>query len=378
MKNYLALFIVMFLVGCTSTRAVKNYLMKHQEDGQEWTVHGGDFRRYNYTPVTLTLPLSTPILHKYRSALAKQPLIFKGMLILSFQNGKILFLKTRKLEKIGELKLSYGMKFPIGIKDHFFIIPTELGNFGIRVIDSKLYKEITKIGKLPVASDIVIKEDEIGFVDIENNFILAHLTTGNSEWRFHLDGYCSSSPVLEDYYLYLLTENGYLYKINWLFRKVVWKQKLPGIYANSPLIMDSIMVCLSKDGYGIVLKKKDGSLLLQKSDMPPIIAPMAYHPQMDIMIVGSLDHNVYAIHPEDLKVAWNINTGSIITAQAFLTHNMGIVGSWDKQVYLFSFDGKIKKKLSFDRPIKNSVLFWKRSLYIPVERKGLYKYEEFY
>ncbi|GAB4173548.1 MAG: hypothetical protein Kow00108_08360 [Calditrichia bacterium] len=373
--NKYILFFLLFFLSCTSTYRLRQFVKNPAVAGSGWSTFGGNYLRYNYSPVKLDTSVRFLKRIKYNSSIAGQYSVYGDLLLIPLADGHVKFIDRRNFEEIADLKLSYGLDHGLLISGAKLVIPNSLGDFGVRIIDLDNIRQISRIGEHSASGGILLSDHELIFVDSRNRLIFADLETGAILNSILLKGPYRSEPLLSDGIIYFLTRNGYCVAVDKIQRKILWQQKIPGEYNNSPMLADGKIYTFSVEGIWSILNAENGKLIKSDTTNIPVRGNVALYPREQLIIIPSIDHHVYGFSTTENTLKWSVKTESIVTATPFLTDNMIIVGSWDKYLYFISNRGNLLKKIQFSGVIKSGVLVYKNNLFVDIARKGTYIYE---
>lgn len=90
-------------------------------------------------------------------------------------------------------------------------------------------------------------------------------------------------------------------------------------------------------------------------------------PTRQLVIAASSDGYVYAVDLMKGKLKWKFRTGaSVISSATLLVHeNIGIIGSGDSHVYVFTLDdGQVLQKLKLQSKLTGVPVVYGRYLYV--------------
>ncbi len=192
---------------------------------------------------------------------------------------------------------------------------------------------------------------------------------------YELQDNVSIDPVVKWNRIILISENGWMYVFSLQPFRLEKRNNLDGIFISQPMDMDSVLFFVSKEGKGFVLDK-EGNVKLLKKNFPPVVSSPAYHPEEKMLVIGSLNHNVYAYSWPDLHLKWTFQTKGIITCEPVVMNKHIIIASWDGHVYFLDLKGKVIHSINVETPVTGSLLWRDRYLYFDTLKKGFFIYGE--
>ena len=96
----------------------------------------------------------------------------------------------------------------------------------------------------------------------------------------------------------------------------------------------------------------------------------------DIIIVGNLNGDLYAIRKSDGTPIWKIKTGGLLNATPLIAGNSIILPDFDKKFYLIDLQtGRIFKTYNLDGRVKLSPVIADSTLFIGYENGNICAYK---
>ncbi len=151
-------------------------------------------------------------------------------------------------------------------------------------------------------------------------------------WEVGFGGSINNGPTLVDGILYFGAMDSYVYVVDALTGKEIWKFKTgDGVCESTPAVVDNVLYIGSFDHNIYSLDAKTGEFKWAfrtggKIDASPVVSE-------SIVYVGSRDSNVYAIDSKTGKEVWRFKTGDEIASAPTVYGNMIFNGSFDKNFY---------------------------------------------
>jgi len=200
---------------------------------------------------------------------------------------------------------------------------------------------------IPAVAD-VNKDGSLDIIIGSENYVYVFNSNGEMIWRFPLESFIVSCPVLGNFdsddflEIVVCTRNGYVYLLDDDGKKL-WEFKTGGIWLSSPAVGDIDedgrleIVIGSLDNYLYVIND-DGTLLWKfctnGDTRNPILGDVDNDEELEI-IVGTMNFtytNLYVLNGKDGTLLWNFTTGGSIPFSPLLA-DMNDDGFLDVIVY---------------------------------------------
>jgi outer membrane protein assembly factor BamB len=179
-----------------------------------------------------------------------------------------------------------------------------------------------------VMSAPVVSNNDIYFGSLNDSktasFYALDITTGRKKWARPLSDASFWSPVITDEAVYFSTDDGFLYGVNRESGKELWKF---GPEQRST-IMNQCNQCALKFS-------------------PPII-------DNNVIYLGSLDHNLYAINALTGTLKWHFAANGSIFEPPMISQGKAYIGSYDGYIYVIEIQTGIELQRYFV-PFQNGV-----------------------
>ncbi len=166
----------------------------------------------------------------------------------------------------------------------------------------------------------------------------------NVKWNFKTNYTITSSPVLNNKYVFVTSAGGYAYCLTIDAGTLIWKFKTNGAIYNSPDLQNNKVVFGSNDKFIYCLNASSGNLEWKYETQSPIVAsPKIFN---NVVYIGSGDGKFRAIDINNGKLIWQFDgIGEFVEAKPLVYDNKVIFGSWDGFLYSLNInDGSLAWK----------------------------------
>ena len=163
-----------------------------------------------------------------------------------------------------------------------------------------------------------------------------NVKTGKSVGTFDLQSPTISSPTVRDKHVYVGTEGGVMFCIDWETMREVWRFKTAGessAIRSTPYVTDRFVIFGSRDKNVYALDRKTGKpVWVYKTrgriDASPVVSG-------ERVYIGSADGRVYVLNLMTGKAEWEYEIGGSIVSSVAIAEGVLVVGSDDGVVYCF-------------------------------------------
>lgn len=305
----------------------------------------------------------------------------------------------------------------VSVYNDYVFVPDLSGR--LYVIDKEDGKingyEIFK-GEIPSA--IVIETNKAMFVhneEKEDYFSLYYFnfTLGKVHDRILIKGKCTTELIKLDDGIILLTEEGNLYKFDFIGNKI-WKFN-SGVYSlSSPASNGKIIMWGNVKGEIVAVNAESGKLEYKKKITNGFEAGITINGSnafigdsegnlfslnivngspnwkyktsgkiKSIPVLNSntvftcnLDGNVYSIRKADGRLNWELKTSGLLNATPLLFNDYLLQPDVDQKIYLIDIsNGKIHKQLNYGERVKLTPVYFDNTIYVGTDRGVVYAYD---
>ena len=193
----------------------------------------------------------------------------------------------------------------------------------------------------------------------ENGMVTAIDKNGNYKWNYTASMNVISSPAVYNDRVFFGSVNYSMYSVD-LQGREVWRYPTRKPIKSDPLIKDGILYFSSYDGHIYAVRPEDKSTVwtypsrqVQKpageepgaEPAEPQIVPAEFSYSSpvisgNVLYVGNLDGNLYAVDVTSGKLRWRFKTGDGVTSTPAVENGIVYFGSNDNNVYAVDESGK--------------------------------------
>ena len=177
--------------------------------------------------------------------------------------------------------------------------------------------------------------------------------SGQLQWSYETDGMISSSPAVDDYKVYVGSDDRSLYCIDALTGEFLWKYTTGHVITSSPSVADGRVYVGSKDTKVYCLDATSGSLVWRYKTGGYVLSS----PTVDNgkVYVGSYDNKMYCLNALNGSLIWSYRTNGYVYSSPAVDDDMVYFGSGDRYVYcLDATDGSLEWKYQTQNAVYSS------------------------
>jgi len=188
--------------------------------------------------------------------------------------------------------------------------------------------------------------ERIYFGSNDKNFYCLDARTGKVIWKFKVEGWLMSSPIIVDSIVYFGSGEGVLYAVSALNGNLVWKFQAQKAIYSSPAYSDGKIYFGSLDKNFYAVDSKTGNLIWIVSTEGMInSSPVVFG---GTVFFGSNDGKLYAVDSRSGWVKWKFQIKGQITQTPAVDDKAIYFSSADGALYIVSHDGKLLWKIALD------------------------------
>ena len=191
--------------------------------------------------------------------------------VFSFENLEVLWKKNLSVPFLSDMKI---------YKNDLYLINSNSKIFSINYLNGNLnwsFETASKKIKNHLSYQISLFKNNLFFTNDNGELFNLDLSNGNILWSISFEGenfkkkesiFKSSKIVINDEVLYLSNNFGFFYAINFNSGSIIWQKPF---YSLSDFVISSKYIFLKKENQFIVLNKKTGNILYNKSFQSKIL-----------------------------------------------------------------------------------------------------------
>lgn len=234
-----------------------------------------------------------------------------------------------------------------------------------------------------VPTDIVRIGQNVYFGSFQDNWYAVKLRTGELVWKFSTGASNENcdlpkSPVADQRHLYLTGLDGFIYSLEAMSGRIVWKRKLPATPSTALTLKDKVLFLGASDNRIYRLNAETGTTVGELSvEATPVGRITFTSNALTLLLENRSERSGYVVSVDtDLKLLWRQKFfPEWASEQANIWGESLIVGNCRGQVVaLRKSDGREQWKLSLKgcvRSIGNS----DKSVFVGVQEGTVYVYE---
>lgn len=174
---------------------------------------------------------------------------------------------------------------------------------------------------------------------------------------YYLDGIVldhSTTPVYHKNRLCFVSNDGYLYLIDFITHRIIWKRKVGTIICSKPVIYKGNIYMANTEGIVFCLDLKRGDLNWFKQFKKGFYSNLLI--KRDTLYIGNANGSLYALNINTQKIKWKFKTGKpIINSKPIIIQDQIYFGSSDHYFYALEFEtGEVEYKYKTDSKIITS------------------------
>ena len=191
-----------------------------------------------------------------------------------------------------------------------------------------------------------VQSERIYFGSNDKNFYCLDAKTGKVIWKFKVEGWLMSSPIIVDGIVYFGSGEGVLYAVDALNGNLLWKFQAQKAIYSSPAYSDGKIYFGSLDKNFYAVDSKTGNLIWIVSTEGMInSSPVVFN---GTVFFGSNDGKLYAVDASSGWVKWKFQTKGQITQTPAVDDKAIYFTSADGVLYIVSHNGKLLWKIALD------------------------------
>jgi len=178
-------------------------------------------------------------------------------------------------------------------------------------------------------------------------------------WRFKTRGAVKSSPVVGDGRVFVGSDDGCVYAIDFVRGAKVWAYETKGGVEAAPLLLDGTVYVGSTDGFLYALDAATGRLKWKYETGSQILGaanwtrPAGRRRRLDVassdgfwILVGSYDSRLHCVDSRTGAKVWTCETASYINGAPAVADGAAVFGGCDAVLHVVSLaDGKVLKAI---------------------------------
>lgn len=379
LQNFLCFFLgVFFIAGCgvTGSLSISSHFRKGKTEN--WPAEGGSSSRNAFRRECRNPPLKLIRQINGSAAFTRSLVISDSLIYTATKDSRIHVYDIRNGRTVGRMKFSHPAINGITVQHHDMIIAQAMGKntlVSYNAYDSK-FNFIKPLG--PIETNPLVFDDFI-YVATENGTLYClDYKEGTTHWSYSLDKTCHSSPSLFRNSILIGDDQGTLYSFNRFRGTVNWKTTLPSAILHAPVVDSSFVYVATYNGWLVSVEADNGRIRwMRKPEQTDTClfyaAPAVGH---GLVIAGSANGSLYALRISDGKTEWKFTTCGAVSVSPLISGSRVWFGSQDH--YLYALDihkGMEIWKYKTTGRIKTQPAAYGNFLIVAAEDKSLYIFQ---
>lgn len=189
--------------------------------------------------------------------------------------------------------------------------------------------------------------------------------TGSLEWTYYTEGRIRSSPRAEYGHVFFGSDDHCLYAVSAQTGREVWKVDMGAPVRSSVAIGEELLYFGCEDGAVVALDIRGEAKWRFRARRGVISSPYLDTTE-NLVFIGSMDWNFYALDANSGWPVWRVRTGGPIVSSPTLADGIVYVGSADKCLYALDawHDGREKWKYETEGQITSNPAYANGAVYV--------------
>jgi len=349
--------ILNFLVLSSCSKLIIRDEILQKTSFPNWFQSGNNPQRTNFYPHSVSPPFNLVWQYNASSAIEKTLIAVDGILYFNTKDGKTFAMHIKTGEEIGDKKLDIGATY--AYHNHHLLIAKRYGDDTMFDLNLTTNKFDWQINAGDIESEPLICSDNIVIAALYNHIDLYTIDSGVKIWTFETEDQIRSTPAATKNIIVFGSDDCYVYAINSLSGKVVWKFKAEASVQFTPAIdiADDVVYIGSSDHTFYALRIEDGSEKWRFKTNGKILTGSAVSDQY--VCFGSTDRNLYCLDKQTGTLIWKNTAKSVISTNPIISGDNVFWGSLDHCFYAADLHtGQIVWQYETKGRIRTDPIFW--------------------
>jgi len=227
----------------------------------------------------------------------------------------------------GTQRLSVGATCPAARNSScFYLGGADRRMHALRAVDKVQIFDVAAENDSMITS-IVADEKFVVFATEAGNVISVAPDRPKRQWRFDATGGVAGAMAMDAGSLFFASEDTYVYKLDLLDGKLLWKYQTSAILEKGPLLTQGVVYQYVGEHGLTAIDKKDGTLLWQLADGADLLAESK--------------GRAYVITKNSELVVMDNNTGRRVSSANFAGVSRYVANVFDSKIYIADESGRI-------------------------------------
>lgn len=371
MKQLFNILLIFVVVGCTRPLLLDNIRL----NSKKYFVYGGNTKRTFNFPEVIT-PDSLEIVWKNDlngSQWTTSITVMDKLLIGADLSGRVMAFDLKTGKEKGLLKNDGGIFHqPVVYKNKLhFVFNNDKEEYSTLVyydfINSKKVIEHELAGN--VRNELLLDEKYL-FVLTDRGVLFKFNPVGNEMYQTKTGNISQTSPILVENFIAFANISGEIILIN----------KETGNVETRKKIANSIQSNISSDGKNIFTGTTDGELICYNIKSAEILWKTKLDSKIfaipslseERIFIGTLGGMVYSINKITGDILWEYNTGGLINNAVFIGRKNIFVPDLNRKLHILSpEDGSLKSIVNFESRVKTTPVYFDGLFYIGYDKGNI-------
>jgi outer membrane protein assembly factor BamB/tRNA A-37 threonylcarbamoyl transferase component Bud32 len=234
------------------------------------------------------------------------------------------------------------------------------GNVFFGSEDKRLHVISTRSGKInwshftdgPIRSSPIIAEGHVIFGCDDGSLYAVNTLTGRRAWGFESGSAIRSTPAIHGEYIFFGNESGEFFCLD-LSGTVKWRFKAKRPITSSATIFRDMVIVGSVDANLYALDLRSGFVISRfRLGKATISSPCVVE---NLILIGCTDNSLYCVDMTSAKEIWRFTTEHQVNSSPLINRDSVYVGSVDKNIYCIEYrTGRLRWKFPTEGMITGS------------------------
>jgi outer membrane protein assembly factor BamB len=223
-------------------------------------------------------------------------------------------------------------------------------------------------------SNELIKIDDTVFLLSDNGILYKYTLYGFKKWDLDLDAEIKCTPALSNNKIIVGSLSGEIISIDIENKKIVYRNKLTRSIQSGVTINDGKGYIGDEDGNVICFNIETGEQIWKFETGAKITSIPVMNNEN--LFVGNLDGGIFSLNKNSGKLIWENSTGGIINTTPLLFDDYLVQPDLFKKIYFVDVEsGEIAKQIDVDGRMKMSPVYFNNTIYFGMDKGEILAYE---
>ncbi|MBI9071003.1 MAG: PQQ-binding-like beta-propeller repeat protein [Melioribacteraceae bacterium] len=374
MRKLLIIILLIILNSCGGWIKIK----KIPTDSRDNLMYGNTPQRDFYIPIEISDSLEfsweadTKGSHAHTAVTTVSRFLFIGDLA-----GRLICYNRITGKKVGELKNDGDISIAPAIGKYrlVYVVNEFKEKYSTVVfydyIVGKIRHEIELPGKF--VNELII-ENEFVYLLSEEGKLYKYNMKGEQEWMYDAKCLTISIPAVYKEQILFNNAKGEIIAVEKNFGKELYRKKITKSFESGISVSDEKAFLGDTEGFLFCFdcEKRD---IEWKFDTGSKIRSLAVFDNTNIF-VGNLNGDFFSVSKTDGKLNWKTETGGLLNTPALVFKNLVVVPDQDQKVYFINKeDGVITNSIEFGKRVKLAPVYSDNTLFFGADRGIIYAYK---